>query len=41
VEWLAASIEGGRPADSRFEELFEGYNSAKEYRTSAASPSTN
>jgi hypothetical protein len=29
VEWLAASIERGSPADLRFEDLFKGYNAAK------------
>jgi len=28
VEWLEKSIEAGRPADERFEEIFTGYDSA-------------
>ena len=30
VEWLSASIDQGSPADTRFEDLFAGYNAERE-----------
>jgi hypothetical protein len=37
VEWLPASIEKGSPADSRFEDVFAGYNAERELSLSAVS----
>ena len=39
-EWLAQSIELGAPADSRFEDLFSGYDAAIDFHSGAARAKT-